>query len=156
MKIRGMRWGYDGGRVACGPVPGNTIVEICVTAPEKRNFFVTVSQMMEYEHVYISPIPTFDLLIHSTCYDVDSDAEYKKVTDNIVEEYDYEVGDEPAEMHSSAFAKVIHLARLALQEYSCGESKIAEYEKAEAFIAKYVDKNIDTMELPELEYEDNK
>ena len=36
---------YDGGGMACGPVSGSMIVEVCVTDKEGHNFFVVVSQM---------------------------------------------------------------------------------------------------------------
>lgn len=155
MKIRGMHWGYDGGGMACGPVEGNTIVEICVTTSDKKNAFVTVSRMSEFEHVYISPLPAFDLLIHSNHYDVDFDSEYEKVTKHTVEEYDYEIGDEPEEMFESVYSKVIHLARLAMQEYCFSESDGHDQERADKFIGRYVDGDFEQMELPELEIEDD-
>lgn len=154
MKIRGMHWGYDGGGMACGPVEGNTIVEISVTTSDKKNVFVTVSRMSEFEHVYISPLPAFDLLIHSNHYDVDFDSEYEKVTKHAVEEYDYEIGDEPAEMLESAYSKVIHLARLAMQEYYFTETVGHDQERADNFIESYVGSDFEQMELPELKIED--
>jgi hypothetical protein len=163
MKIRALRWGYDGGGIACGPVEGNTIVEICATNSEKQNVFVTVSRMSEFEHVYISPLPAFDLLIHLNHYDVDFETEYAKVTAHTIEDYDYEIGDEPNGMFDSAYAKVIHLARLAMQEYYFGESKDSDSVRAEKFIEEYIGKDFDAVELPPLadeteddeEYEDD-
>ena len=36
MKILNMRWGYDGGGMACGPVEGSAIVEIMVREDNDR------------------------------------------------------------------------------------------------------------------------
>ena len=49
MKIRNLRWGYDGGGVACGPVSGNSLVEVCITGNDKHTYFVIVSQMDGFE-----------------------------------------------------------------------------------------------------------
>ena len=109
--------------------------------------------MSEYEHVYISPLPAFDLLIQSNHDDVDFEQEYEKVTKYTIEEYDYEIGDEPEDMFSSAYAKIIHLARLAMQEYYFVESEINDQVRADKFIEVYVESDFDQMELPELENE---
>ena len=53
MVVRNMRWGYDGGGIACGPVEGNTIVEICVTANDHHNYFVVASRTGEFEKITI-------------------------------------------------------------------------------------------------------
>ena len=58
MKIRNMRWGYDGGGVACGPVSGSSVVEVCVT-DERHNYFVIVSEMDGFQRVGVSPMPLF-------------------------------------------------------------------------------------------------
>ena len=151
MKIRNMRWGYDGGGVACGPVSGSYLVEVCVTDNEKHNCFITVSQMDGFERTTVSAVPMFDILMYMMCYDVDMEGEMKKYTDNIIEDYDYELGDEPEEMFESNYAKVIHLARLAMQEYPALDGSVPEAVAAEQFIEPYVDEDIDEMELPELE-----
>lgn len=58
MKIRDMRWGYDGGGVACGPVEGNTIVEICVTEDDKHNYFVLVNLVHKFRSICERAIDT--------------------------------------------------------------------------------------------------
>ena len=45
MKILNMRWGYDGGCMACGPVEGSAIVEIMVREDNGTTAFVTASRM---------------------------------------------------------------------------------------------------------------
>lgn len=153
MKILGMRWGYDGGGIACGPVEGNTIVEISVTNEDRHNFFVVVSRMSEFERVFVSPIPLFDLLMSSNHYDVDSEAEFEKVTDNALEDYSYELPEMPEEMNKSEFAKVIHLARLAMEQYYGSDDAASVYETAQAFIKDYIDNDLDEMDLPDIEFE---
>lgn len=149
MKIRGMRWGYDGGGVACGPVEGSTIVEICVTNNEK-NYFVVDSRMSEFERVWVSPVPLFDLLIESNHYDVNFEYEFEKVLKSAVEDYDYEIGNEPEEMKASDFAKVIRLARTAMEQNDCyGNDNLTNFKLAEEFIKEYVDGNFDETDIPE-------
>ena len=151
MKVRNMRWGYDGGGVACGPVEGNTIVEICVTGDDHHNYFVLVSRMMSFERVFVSEMPLFDLLIHMNHYDVDMEDEMEKVEESSFEDYDYEIGDEPEELATSEYAKVIHLARLAMQTYYGCDDEKTDAQTAKEFIAPYMDCVLEEMELPELE-----
>ena len=149
MKIRKMNWGYDGGGVACGPVEGSTIVEICVTKDEK-NYFVVVSRMSEFERVWVSPVPLYDLLIEANHYDVDFDNEFDKVEKTALEDYDYEIGYEPEEMYKSEFAKVIRLARTAMEQNDCfSNDNLTNVKAAEEFIKEYVDGNFDEMDIPE-------
>ena len=152
MKVRNMRWGYDGGGVACGPVSGSSVVEVCVT-DERHNYFVIVSEMDGFQRVGVSPMPLFDILIHMMHYDVQFDEEFAKYESNVVEAYDFEIGDEPDEMYESKYAKVIHLARLAMQAYTELDSGVSETMAAEAFIEPYIGEDVDEMDLPELEEE---
>ena len=89
-------------------------------------------------------------------YDVQFEDEFAKYGANVIEDYDYENGDEPEEMLKSKFAKVIHLARLAMQEYMILDDSASEAAAAEKFIEPYVGENIDGMDLPELEEEIDK
>lgn len=150
MKIRNVRWGYDGGGIACGPVSGSMVVEICATDKEGHNFFVVVSQMDCFQRVGVSPMPLFDILIHMMHYDVKSDDEFAKFKSNVIEDYDFEIGDEPEEMLESRFAKTINLARVAMQAYLSIDGSVPEALAAEEFIKPYINKDIDDMELPEL------
>lgn len=152
MKIRGLHWGYDGGGMACGSVSGSTIVEICVT-DERHNYFVIVSEMDGFQRVGVSPMPLFDILIHMMHYDVQFDEEFAKYEANVIEDYDYENGDEPDEMYGSRFAKVIHLARLAMQAYTESEDGRPDMQAAMEFIEPYVNRDISEMDLLELEEE---
>ena len=152
MKVRSLRWGYDGGGMACGPVSGSMVVEVCVTDKEGHNFFVVVSQMDNFQRIGVSPIPLYDILIHMMHYDVKFDEEFAKYESNVVEDYDFEIGEEPEEMSESRFAKVIHLARLAMQAYiNLDDDAVSETDAAEGFIEPYADRDVDEMDLPELE-----
>lgn len=153
MIIRNMRWGYDGGGMACGPVGGNSIVEVCFTGNDKHNYFVVVSQMDGFERVSVCPLPMFDILMYMMRYDVEFENELEKFNKNIIEDYDYELGDEPEEMSRSKFARVIHLARLAMQKYMDLDDPGSETAAAEEFIKPYVDEDIEEVDLPELEEE---
>lgn len=153
MKVRNMRWGYDGGGMACGPVSGSCLVEICVTDNDGHNYFVIVSEMDGFQRTGVSPMPLFDILMYMMRYDVQFEDEFAKYGANVIEDYDYENGDEPEEMLKSKFAKVIHLARLAMQEYMILDDSASEAAAAEKFIEPYVGENIDGMDLPELEEE---
>ena len=146
MKIRTMRWGYDGGGIACGPVEGSTVVEICVTNGA-NNFFVCGCRMMEYVKLSVSPMPIFDLFIQANHYDVDWDTEIEKINNVVSEVYNFEVGAEPNEMASSEYINVFRLVLLALEQ--AVRIPEPEQQEAEEFISPYVGEDADNIELPE-------
>ena len=154
MKIRNLRWGYDGGGMACGPVEGSTLVEICATDSDGHNFFIIDSRMDVYECIGVSPLPMFDVLMYMMHSDVQFEDEFAKYGANVIEDYDYEIGDEPEEMLESRYAKVIHLARLAMNAYYGNDDETTAFETAAKFIEPYVNEDVDTMELPELLYDE--
>ncbi len=148
MEVLGMRWGYDGGGVACGPVEGSTIVELCVTHDEKL-YFVAVSRMSEFEHIFLSDMPVFDILMHMSTFGMNFDHEFAKVQEHSFEEYDYEIRDLPEELNESVFAKAIHLARLAMHKYYVeGVDEDNEAGEADAFIKEYLEEDLNEMDLP--------
>ena len=153
LTARGMRWGYDGGGMACGPVEGNTLVELCVTAEDHRNYFILFSRMGEYARITVSGVPLFDVWMYSNCDGVDVAAEAEKCSAGSLEDYEYEMGGTPGEeMGRSRFAKGIHLVRLAMEEaYGCDDEMIPA--KAAEFMEAYAGEDLDEMELPELEEE---
>ena len=156
MKIRNMRWGYDGGGMACGPVEGNTLVEICVTDDEGGIFFVCDSRMSDFEKIEVSPMPLFDIMMYMMRSDVDFDSALEKCDTNAIETYDYDIHEAPEnDLAKSRFAKVIHLVRLAMQEYYGKDNEITDAKTARMFIGPYVEGNFDEMELPELELLDD-
>lgn len=150
MIIRNLRWGYDGGGVACGPVEGNTVVEICVTANNLHNYFVIASRYSEFMTVLISPVPLFDVLMQMKSDGVEMDYEWEKCMSNAIEEYDYEISDAPEEMEHSEFAKAIQLVRVAMQNYYGNDNPETDEETAREFISSYVDVKLEEVELPKL------
>ena len=146
MKIRGMRWGYDGGGFACGPVEGNTVVEIIVTH-ERHNYFVCASRMSEYMKISVSKTPIFDLLIELNHYDVDWEDEYQKIQEAVIEEYDYEINSIPEELEESEFYDAFKLINLAMEQAYKPENPT--YEEAQAFVEKYVGREISEFKLPD-------
>ena len=154
MEIRGIRYGYSGDGLACGPVEGDTIVELKVL-DDGALYFITDSRMSEFESVYVSPLSIFDILIDVTSAYVDFEKEYQKVKSVSTERYSYEYGKSEDDPKSSRFAKAIHLARLAMQTYYLqtdqdDDSAIKEFMEA------YLDQDVDDIDLPELknEFED--
>ncbi len=155
MKVRNMRWGFDGGGVACGPIEGSRYVEICVTGNDQHNYFVVVSRMMEYERIFVSTMPLFDILIHMNHADVDYSAELAKCTANCVEEYDCVVSDTlQEELDGTDFAKVILLARVAMQDYYEYEDEESDSDTARDYIEPYVGKTLEDMVIPEYAMDD--
>ena len=154
MEIRGMRWGYDGGGMACGPVEGSSIVELCLLKDENI-YFVAITRMSEFEHIFVSDMPVFDILMLMSLYGVDFDHEFDKVRSHSIEEYDYEISDLPEDMEESEFCKALHLARLAMHKYYM-EGIDEEHEAAEAaeFIKPYLEEELENIDLPELPVED--
>ena len=150
MKIRNIRWGYDGGEITCGDIEGNTLVEICFTGNDRHNYFVVASRLFDYMRIVISPIPLFDVLIYMNTNDVDFDYEMSKCTTNIIEDYDYDIGDVPDEINKSEFFKAIKLVRFIMQYYYNLEDKSNNDNLVYEFIKQYIDKELDEIVLPEI------
>jgi len=150
-----LRWGYDGGGVACGPVEGSTIVEVCVTDNEKHNHWIIVSRMSEFERVFVSPMPLFDALIHANHYDVDFAEEFEKCETIVTEGYDYEIYDPDEEMEKSEFAKVIRFARNAMKEYYGNDDEKTDAVTAYKYFEKYYNSVVEELDVSEVVYEDD-
>ena len=151
MMIRSMRWGYDDRGPGHGPVERDTVVEICVTGDDGCNYFVTLSRVTVEEHVRISEMPLFDILIQMKHRHVNADHEMEKIQNQTIEEYEFHVMDPPGEMAASAFAKVIHLARLAMRSYYFKGPDENDAASAMRFIRSYVGVNLNRLVLPDLE-----
>ena len=147
MIVRSMRWGCDNGGISFGMAEGNTIVELVVTK-ERRTYFIDLIRMMKFEHIFISEMPLYDLLVESSRVDVDFDAEFNKVTESSGEEYSYRISDEPEEMGESAFVKAIHLVRLAMQEHYGNVNPQTDWQTAQDFLRPYVNRDLDEIDLP--------
>lgn len=111
-----LRWGYDGGGMACGPVEGNTVTEATFVGSNKDVFFVSVSRMSEFANVYVSETSLFDLLLFMTRYDVDFKKILKQIEDNSKEIYELELCDlEP--INDSKYLKEVKVAMIANDHY---------------------------------------
>ena len=147
--VRDLHWGTDGGGMACGPVEGSSLVELCVTY-NGRNYFIGDSAMMEFEYIYVSPLPLFDVLKHMTHWDVNTEEEYNKVTETSIFACECEMEEDLEDMEETEFREAIAFVRYVLQVYL--ESELAEdeeYETAQKFIEKYVGEDICQVEIPE-------
>ena len=147
--VHGLGCGYDGGGMACGPMPGSVLVELKVVADELIHF-VFVSQYECFEKVVVSKKQMFDTFIDLPYNDIDWEKQSEEAMRGAVEVYDYELGYEPDEMFESRFGKAIHLARLAMQEFQIRKDD-EDYEYAAEFIEEYIGVDIDTINLPELD-----
>lgn len=152
MKVRNLRWGESCGGMACGPIEGSSVVELCVTW-KGGTYFIADSCLMEFEHIFVSPMPLFDVLINMDRMDVDTEEEYNKVSEASIIDFECEIDDELDDLddlEETEFRKAIEFVRYALQTYF--ESSLAEdedYEMAQKFIEAYVGEDILKAEIPE-------
>ena len=73
--ITGVRAGYTGSRMACGPMPGDTVVEVKVQEDGKDPRYVSISQCMEGNAFYASDRSIFDELMYDDGSDEEPDIE---------------------------------------------------------------------------------
>ena len=151
MKLNNMRWGYDGGGFACGPVEGSTFVEAEVTDKDGQKYFVLMSRMAEFCKIEIARSPLFDLGMQGV--------EYERIREITVEAYDFErestdpddydedeeipQGEEvyPCEgMYQSRFADAIKLTLKAMER--CYEMQNPTDADAHLFAEEYLGKEI--------------
>lgn len=149
MIVKSLRWGYDGGGIACGPIDGNFIVEIIITDEKGCNWFVSDSRYDTFDQVAVSSLPLFDILIHMMDEDVDSDYELEKYRKTYSEMYDFEMSEVPPEMSQSRFAKAIQLVRGAMQYYVDHDGD-DDCQTADEYIAPYLRGELNSMKLLEL------
>ena len=143
--LKKMRWGYDGGGIACGPVEGNTLVEAAVVT-DGEIWFVLDSRMSEFEHIYISRVPLFDRLMIRPS-GLTSAEEDRLIEEATLEEYDYEIYDikEDSPMYKSRFGSVINLCRLAMEE--CYGYGIPNDLEADEWSKDYLDEDLNEMDI---------
>lgn len=90
MVLRNVRYGYEDGGMACGPVPGTSNVELMVTNDEGKSSFILLSKYCMYETVFISDLPLFDVVMNMKRHDIDFDNELEKVESNSRYELEYD------------------------------------------------------------------
>ncbi len=149
MKARNLRWGY-GRATAEGPMDGDTVVELCISANDRHNYFVRSVRRGFQEEIVVSTIPMFDIIIHTHHHDVDGAEELKKCEAFQVEKYQFEIGDAPKELEESEFALAIHLLRAAVQEYAVQNAGINDTLTAVEFFKPYAGKKLEKIKLPKL------
>ena len=113
MKLINLKWGYDGGGMACGPVPGCTIAEIECEDENGDTYFVHISRSGSFpaELAVISKYSGFEDAVNQNDLEIEA---YLEDNDNIV--YDYEIGDYPEDIFESRFIDVIRLTQMAVFE----------------------------------------
>lgn len=95
MVLRNVRYGYEDGGIACGPVLGTSNVELMVTNDEGKSSFILLSKYCMYETVFISDLSLFDIVMNMKRYDIDFDNELEKVESNSRYELEYEYEYDP-------------------------------------------------------------
>ena len=142
MKIMGMRWGYDGGGICCGPVDGSVVVEVEFTDGNETRYAV-ISRYAQFEKTLITENSRFEQLI-----DQDFDEGFND--ERVLEQYDYELCDIDEDFFASKYFPVINIARSAMGAYE-GEydddEELADKAAAE-FIKPFMDCELTGKELP--------
>ena len=111
MKLINLKWGYDGGGMACGPEAGSTIAEIECQDENGDTYFVHISRCGTYptEYVVISKESGIDDAVNQ---EWDNIMAYKESSNNTVFEYD--IGEYPGDIFESRFIDVIRLTQMAV------------------------------------------
>ena len=150
MKIRSLRWGYDGGGAACGPVSGSCIAEVCATDEEGRNFWIIDSRYEEFEKIIVSPMPLFDVMMHMMHPDVQLEHEYEKCKEQGIEIFDFMIYKPDETLEEFDYRLAIRVVRLALQKYWEMPMDGRDEETARAFIGPYLNRELTDDLVPEV------
>lgn len=131
MKAISMRWGYDGGGIACGPVEGSTVAEITFLDEDGRFVFVSASRLMEFVNLFVSPVPLYDLLIQLA---ISEDIEYERkiLTKTAKEKYSIEL-PYTEDINESKYCGELYLTLIANDHYELGDGE----KEAEDWIYEY-------------------
>lgn len=146
MKINGLRWGYDGGGFACGPMDGSCIAELIGKNDAGSVIYVTISVMQNFEAITVSETSKFDVWMNNV-YDLDD-----QLNDSI-ERYDLEIyeGFTGEEFEGSEYVSAIRFARFCLDHYMSLEGD-PDQGTADAFIQPYLGKDTDSIDAPLVTY----
>ena len=147
MKILYMRWGYDGGGMACGPVEGSAIVEIMVREDNGTTAFVTASRMEDAENIYTSELPLFDVIMSLASSESNFEPELAKVNKAAEARFSHMIYHMPETAKFNRFYDVMRLARVALN--GADLEALGSDAKAKVFIAPYLGKEIGDLEIPD-------
>ena len=144
MKIKKMRWGYDGGGFACGPVDGSVYYELTVEDDNLETVYICASTMQCFARINVTKESYYDAGLKQ---DFDT---VMRIMENSIEDYDYDETDDPdSVVADSKYINAIHILRSAMydQEYLVEDMND---ETAAKFIAPYLDKDLNSIDLPEL------
>ncbi len=142
MIIKGMRWGYDGGDMACGPIDGSCLVEVTFLDGNKK-LYVTEGLYDMSETIWVTRKPIYNKMMDGE-FDPDEE-EYLDMVE--VSSEDPEIEEEGIEMiQESEYEAEINFVRYAMQAFSTEDDE----ESAREFIAPYLDMEASdiTVEIP--------
>ena len=144
MKIKKMRWGYDGGGIACGPVDGSVYYELTVEDENMKTVYICASTMDCYARLNVTEESYYDAGLRK---DFDT---VLRIMENSIEDYDYDETDiEENAFADSRYFKAIQILRSAMydQEYMVEDMND---DTAEKFIKPYLDKDLNSVKAPVL------
>lgn len=144
--IKDMRWGYDGGGMACGPVEGSVNVEIKYLNDDRQLQFMLISNFQCFYKVQISDVSLFDLSMSAGDRDVDFDFELGLMEKLSKNTFDFEEGEEPDELKNSDVYNLYKVGLLAVREYWDINDE-NEAMAAEDFIEEYTDCDVRKLEI---------
>ena len=164
MIVKNMRWGYDGGGIACGPVEGSYMVETLVADDEEHNYFILCSRLCDDYRIDIAEVPLFDLMMYAPLGEA-FEYELRKVETVSIEEYDFEKEEEYDDdeyeegekiphgfalfdcpgMFNSRFGNAIKLTLAAMEK--CWGMENPTDQDAHECVKPYLDEDVDKMEI---------
>lgn len=150
IELINLRWGYDGGGIACGPVEGNTIAETTWIDKSGKIFFVSVSRMSEFANVYVSDTSLFDLLLYMTRNGVDFHNVLDTVNKNSRILYEMELSDR-SDFKNYEYNEQIETTLIANDHYC----HMDESASAEEWLNKYNDGKIDLIWKSDFGYDED-
>ena len=143
MILRGMRWGYDGGGMACGPTEGSLNTEVIVQDDLGHLHFVLNGQCLGCGKIMIAPFSLFDTFMLFNCEDLDQDYLYEKANGICTETYDFEEFDYPEEMMHSKFLDAI---KFSFKASAAFEYTDEDWDKsARDFFKEFQDRDLSTI-----------
>ena len=141
-RLKGLRWGYDGGGVTCGPIDGSKLVEAMVIDNDGVFLFVTLSRFTEFAKITLSHVSFFDILMHLPDMDLDFNRENKILEKLTLECYEFENSDLPEDMLESSLGQIFKVMLQAETHCPCDTSG-EDFDGAQQFLSDYFSENAD-------------